>query len=623
MDTAARTRRRSRRRVVAVFVLALVGFAVGLALAAAPLAGLPSDAQAAQQSLVRAQNALEDDDLTGAREELRQAREHVADAQERTGGTWRSVLAAVPVFGSAVSDARHLVNALDHATTAADVGIEVYAPLSGAGEEQLFTDGRFNLAVLSRVVTGAEQVGIQADAAERELAQVEANAPLVGGRISEVRDEAAAQIVPLAEGYRRARPVLAALPQLLGANGEATYLIAMLNPGELRWSGGIPLAFSSVTVTNGRASFGETRDMRDIEGRWTKRPFDPVDGNPFHTNVLPRLTYHPDWRISGQSQLEGWELATGQDLDTIIALDIPAIAELLRATGPVEVPVYGRVNADNLVELQASSYDEIGDQDVRKDLNKVLVAAVTQRLLSGNNAAEIVASMYRSAQQRHLAVVSRDATVDDAFATAGMGGQLTETSQDYLSAFSMSYGGSKAGYWEQRALTSEVQLAADGSAEVSTSVELVNDAPPYRGPGEDPRRGYFTRWTNLRLLQVLPQGATMTGPADAQLKAEAPSLGDRPWVRRNFRLPPNDPLVKTLDYTVPNAAVPDGDLLTYRLDYDPQGMVHPQTLTVRLTFPEGYDAAELPEGWSSTADGAELDAGEVETSESWTIVLER
>lgn len=619
------TGQRARRRgwVFALLALLLVGLAFGCALAAAPLIGLPGDAQAAQQSLVRVRAALEDGDLDRARNQVRQAHEHVADAQERTDGAGQSVLAAVPVIGSAVSDARHLVSALDHATTGAEASIEIYAPLSGAGEEQLFANGRFDLAVLNEVVTGAEQVGREADAAESELDLVEGDAPFVGARIRTARDTAADRIVPLAQAYRRARPVLTALPQLLGANGDASYLIAMLNPGELRWSGGIPLAFSSVTVADGRASFGETQDMRDIQGRWTQRPVTPVQDNPFHTNLLPRLTFHPDWGISGREQLEGWELATGQDLDTIIALDIPAIAGILRATGPVRVPVYGRVTADNLIELQASSYDEIGDQDTRKDLNKLLVAAVTERLLSGDNGAAIVSSMYRSALQRHLAIVSRDSTLDDAFADAGMGGRLTETPNDYLSAFSMSFGGSKAGYWERRALASDVQLADDGSAAVSTTVRLINDAPPYRGPGEDPRRGYFTRWTNVRLLQVLPQGATVTGPGDANLKKPAPSLGDRPWVRRGFDLPPNDPVEKKLDYTVPNAAVADGDRLTYRLAYDPQGMVHPQTLTVRLTFPEGYDAAALPDGWSRTADGAELDAGAVETSERWTIELDR
>ncbi len=56
-----------------------------------------------------------------------------------------------------------------------------------------------------------------------------------------------------------------------------------------------------------------------------------------------------------------------------------------------------------------------------------------------------------------------------------------------------------------------------------------------------------------------------------------------------------------LEYDVPAAAVRDGDALTYRLDLDPQGMVRPQSVSVRVHLPRGFTADDLPEGWSDTA----------------------
>ncbi len=58
-----------------------------------------------------------------------------------------------------------------------------------------------------------------------------------------------------------------------------------------------------------------------------------------------------------------------------------------------------------------------------------------------------------------------------------------------------------------------------------------------------------------------------------------------------------------LEYDVPAAAVRDGDSLTYRLDLDPQGMVRPQSVSVRVHLPRGFTADDLPEGWSATAGG--------------------
>ena len=59
-----------------------------------------------------------------------------------------------------------------------------------------------------------------------------------------------------------------------------------------------------------------------------------------------------------------------------------------------------------------------------------------------------------------------------------------------------------------------------------------------------------------------------------------------------------------LAYDVPAAAIAPGDgTLTYRLDATPQGMVIPETLSVTVRWPEGYDVSELPEGWTRTGPG--------------------
>ena len=60
-----------------------------------------------------------------------------------------------------------------------------------------------------------------------------------------------------------------------------------------------------------------------------------------------------------------------------------------------------------------------------------------------------------------------------------------------------------------------------------------------------------------------------------------------------------------MTYDVPAAAVREGDGLAYRLALDPQGMVDPQDVRVRVSFPRGYavDASpsgtSLPDGWST------------------------
>ncbi len=93
---------------------------------------------------------------------------------------------------------------------------------------------------------------------------------------------------------------------------------------------------------------GEARDTTDPDlyrvGRWER-----VEGNPFHNGKL-RLstsTYAPDWSVSGEELLRGWERRTGQETDGLIAVDVVALADMLRVTGPVEAPIYGTLDAGN------------------------------------------------------------------------------------------------------------------------------------------------------------------------------------------------------------------------------------------------------------------------------------
>ena len=44
--------------------------------------------------------------------------------------------------------------------------------------------------------------------------------------------------------------------------------------------------------------------------------------------------------------------------------------------------------------------------------------------------------------------------------------------------------------------------------------------------------------------------------------------------------------------------------MTYELDVDPQDLVNPESLEVSVTFPKGWSATSLPDGWQRTARGA-------------------
>ena len=109
------------------------------------------------------------------------------------GDVWRWV----PVAGGAVKDARHLVGALDQATSLAEIGTEVYPDLMQS--DTLVQNATVDLEQLDehprRRSTAA---GPHLRAASEDLDAVNGDTPFVGDTVLEARDAARERVEPAA-----------------------------------------------------------------------------------------------------------------------------------------------------------------------------------------------------------------------------------------------------------------------------------------------------------------------------------------------------------------------------------------------------------------------------------------
>jgi hypothetical protein len=604
------SRRPSTRRLLRPWTVIGVLFllAVGLALLAIPFLKAPAHAQGARTDLEAAKTSLEAGDVAAAEASVQSARRHADQVQDAMQGIGGDIWSLVPVLGEPISDVRHLGNALDHLTTAAEVAVDTWPAVNGK-QATLFGDRSIDVPTLEKLVDAIDEASINLDAAQLELGQVHDSTLGAGTRLADARDEATAVLAPVAANARRARPLADVLPTLFGADGDRSYLLALLNPSEQRFSGGAPLTVVPLEVSDGKLTMGEPRDTSDPSlykvGRWER-----VEGNPFHNGKLrlSTATYAPDWSVSGEELLRGWTRRTGLESDGLIAVDVVAMADLLRITGPVEAPIYGTIDAGNFTQKMVGDYDAFPDNEARHDLNQAVVPLFAERILSPGQGVAKIESLRTSAQGRHFALWMRDPDVQAAVADIGLSGQLSDTDHDYIAVFNQNTNASKSDYWQRRAVTSQVELREDGSAKVRLTVSVHNDSPPYANTLYEDNRGGSprTRWNGMTLGVFLPEGVEVTS-ASADGKPLGTDVFDyygRPYKLLRLLLPPGETQEGVLEYVVPAAAVAPGDgTLTYRLDATPQGMVIPEALSVTVTWPKGYDVSDLPEGWTRTGRG--------------------
>ncbi len=602
--------RTTSRRLIrpATLIGALFLLLVALVLLAIPFLKAPGNATGAKADLEAAKTSLAAGDVEGAQASVQSARRHADQVQDAMQGIGGDIWSLVPVLGEPVSDVRHLGNALDHLTTAAEAALVVWPTVTGK-DSTLFGDRSIDVPVLRQLVKAVDEASLNLDAAQLELGQVDDSALGLGTRLADARDEATAVINPLAADARRAKPLAGVLPDVFGADEDRTYLLALLNPSEQRFSGGVPLTMVPLEVSGGRLTVGEARDASDPDlyrvGRW-----DRVEGNPFHTGKLrlSTATGAPDWSVSGEELLRGWARRTGQEMDGLIAVDVVALADLLRITGPVDAPVYGQLDASNFTQAMVGDYDAFPDNEARHDLNRAIVPVFAERILSPGQGVDKINSLRDSARGRHFAMWMRDPALQSAVSDIGLAGELSDTTHDYLAVFNQNTNESKSDYWQRRTITSDVALREDGSAKVRLTISVYNDSPPYANTQYGDNRGGSprTRWNGMTLGVFLPDGVEVTS-ANAAGNPQGTNVFDyygRPYKLFRLTLPPQKTREAVLEYVVPAAADAPGDgTLTYRLDATPQGMVIPEALSVTVTWPKGYDVSELPEGWTRKGRG--------------------
>src|SRR5690349_8501844 len=121
--------------LIALFFLLLIV----LVLLAIPFLKAPGNAKAAKADLESAKNFLTSGDIASAQTSIESARKHADEVQGSMQGIGGDIWSLMPVVGEPVSDVRHLGNALDHLTTAAEIAVDNWSAVNGENPT-LFAD---------------------------------------------------------------------------------------------------------------------------------------------------------------------------------------------------------------------------------------------------------------------------------------------------------------------------------------------------------------------------------------------------------------------------------------------------------------------------------------------------
>lgn len=279
---------------------------------------------------------------------------------------------------------------------------------------------------------------------------------------------------------------------LFGNVAGSTILVLPENNAEMRDQGAI-LAYSLLHVQGTSITELRSGSVSDINlstpasvasTPGTRRWFYGDGANKIYQSVnLPA-----DFSWTGATAAAMFQKSTDTAPNAVIALDVPAMAALIGATGPLTVPgiatTLTQSNFATVVLHDLYAQYPSGSQLIRKtDLNEV-ASALLQRLKSGtsNRLGELQA-LASSIPGRHLLLWSADPHVEKAIVQLGASGKVNTVLPGRTFHVAVeSAVAAKLDYYVSVQVNYDVTLLSAGGAIVNTVVTVHNGAPAGQRP---------------------------------------------------------------------------------------------------------------------------------------------
>ncbi len=270
---------------------------------------------------------------------------------------------------------------------------------------------------------------------------------------------------------------------LMGESREQTYLLVFQNQAELRPSGGFMGSVAEVMIDRGEIDrvFVPGGGPYDLRSQLKSRVLAP---KPLHL-VNPRWEFQdanwfPDFAASADKIRWFWSQGGQSTLDGVIGINATVLEPLLRFTGPIELPEYGKTfTADNIqLELQKAvelEYDK--EENKPKKIIGDLFPVLLERLkaTSPEDMLRLASVLDESLKRKDIQLWFRDEGLQAYAEQFGWAGRLKPTKGDALSVIGANIGGQKTDAVIRETVDQRVQILPNGQIETTVTLDRAHD----------------------------------------------------------------------------------------------------------------------------------------------------
>lgn len=311
-----------------------------------------NDLEASQALVAQLQTELASFDLAALDRTSSDLQVHSTNAAAGTRDlTWR-IAEFVPVLGENLKGVRVVAESIDGIVT--DVALPAVGLLGSIAPDPSSTDGVDLLTPVAEAQTIVHAAETLFSTAGEHLATI--NTSLTLGPVT----DAVAMLTDLVSTAQTAltdiSPAVSAAGAVLGQDTPRNYLMAFQNNAEATALGGSAASYTLISVDKGKISIGAqaggSNDLKDGTAVDVAVDQSAID---LYSDYLIRFpntsTSRPDFPTAATIMQSFWARDKGTVVDGVISVDPLALAQILKATGPITLNTGDVLSSDNAVSL--------------------------------------------------------------------------------------------------------------------------------------------------------------------------------------------------------------------------------------------------------------------------------
>jgi len=515
----------------------------------------------------------------------------------------------IPIIGWYYSDADHLMNAATDGLTSAQTiatSLKPYADVLGLkgtpGGAPTSASDKIKTAVLSlgKITPQIDNIEISLDAMQKEVDQVDPNhypAFIFGKTVNTDLTALKTFTDESAVGVTDAKPLIKALPSLLGANEPKQYLVIFQNDKELRPTGGFITAYAVFDVDQGAITLVKSDDIYNLDDSIPDKPPAPAPILKYFSGVyqfnLRDSNISPDYMVSMQTFNSMYQKAglKTEPIDGIIAIDTNVLVSIIKV---LDNQVYAdgqTFTSDNDPQCDCPQVIYQLENNISRPVNYIkterksligdLMSAIMVKALQSSPKkywGPLFQYMITGTQQKDILFDLFDSQAQQGIEALNAAGQIQPFNGDYLHINDTNFSGAKVNIFLQEAITNAYSVASDGTITKTVTINYKDPFPPSDCSLKDGGLCLNAEYRDWLRLYV-PQGSKLVSSTGSQISINTYNELGKTVFEGFITCRPEGFSTFTISYTLP-FKVKSGSPLPVMIQKQPGATDNPYTMVV-------------------------------------------